>query len=536
MPVYSLSFRLDFYPDWQGYKTFRDSVDAKLDKTHYSLSEMEFERKNRKEIYNSLGLKLYSHAWAETNLDDSVADRMLKLLEELESKRIGFLGSGFLTERLAQEEMGNAQWFVIFPPPESHDDFSLWDPYPECKAYRHPPYRHILESHFVSQKFKRCVEANHLTGIEFLWVNDKGRYKAAQWYCAIPTEAIGHGIDHEWFDREAYKNYLLGEKSSEDEITRKLRIRMNQEIIPLYAAGKWNFDNSFFKKGWSTGAESIDELLELFPKESLGLSVTTTPRFQMQYLPDTDFAYMWTDSDEQNDDGKWMRVRYLCFNRKAKDILLEANLLNEEDITGLKLYESVPAGCVDLDASAPVPPSVYTKEELAELRKIETRLYKQFLKKDKPERKPDLKRSLKLLRQAVRSRPDDFTKRKTKKKLQTFLTQFPFKFPGNWQTVLTIAGGGIFGDGDLDCEVIPMEDVGQYHQESAKERARNDEDYSGGFIYFATNASGDYFAFQKSETENLQGSPVVLISHEDCSIERKWEGVADFLESILLDH
>ena len=42
MPVYSLSFRLDFYPGWQEYQAFRDSVGAKLDKTHYSLSKMEF--------------------------------------------------------------------------------------------------------------------------------------------------------------------------------------------------------------------------------------------------------------------------------------------------------------------------------------------------------------------------------------------------------------------------------------------------------------------------------------------------------------
>ena len=63
----------------------------------------------------------------------------------------------------------------------------------------------------------------------------------------------------------------------------------------------------------------------------------------------------------------------------------------------------------------------------------------------------------------------------------------------------------------------------------------SDEDYNEQYIYFGSSDCGDYFAFKKEVQTEIQDCPVHLVSHEDFTIMREWEGIADFLESILIE-
>jgi hypothetical protein len=54
---------------------------------------------------------------------------------------------------------------------------------------------------FVSGKFKRVVEEHNLTGLEFLWCKDIGRYAPPQQvYMPVVLNFIGRGIDSPWVE------------------------------------------------------------------------------------------------------------------------------------------------------------------------------------------------------------------------------------------------------------------------------------------------------------------------------------------------
>src|SRR5262249_8386587 len=53
---------------------------------------------------------------------------------------------------------------------------------------------------YVSERFKAVVEANRLTGIEFVWCHDVGRCRAPQWYLLVSYQFLGRGVDHPWID------------------------------------------------------------------------------------------------------------------------------------------------------------------------------------------------------------------------------------------------------------------------------------------------------------------------------------------------
>ena len=102
-------------------------------------------------------------------------------------------------------------------------------------------------------------------------------------------------------------------------------------------------------------------------------------------------------------------------------MLTTNGLLKPNEVLALVVYSKPPYSCDDLDIGRSYPPAVWTTKELTSLREQETRLYRIYQAKKLPVRKPDLKRSLTLLRRAKRDRPADFKKGITKKKISEFL-------------------------------------------------------------------------------------------------------------------
>jgi hypothetical protein len=522
MNQYTLSFRIDFFPEWPGYDEFRhdDTRDALR-----TLLKMDIEQKERRRIYHSLGLKLYSNAWADMPLDEDSATGLYNLAAQLEQEHIGFLGSGLFFEKLPSEDEDACEWFEICGCAVGNisNDFNIHDPYPTCRACNYSPLEQFILPHYVSEKFKAVVEKHALTGLDFLWVKDVGRYKAQQWYSAIALHPMGFGFDHPWYDR--------------DKATRNLT--SNWRTVPELAhGGMTQFDNRYFKKGWTTGSEVIDKLIALFPDDSsLGFSLITSPRYQRKYLPSTDFGYRWLDEDSRLGSGNVHRARTLCCNRRTKEILLNEGLVRKNDVRGILVFEQLPSGIVDLDQRYPWPPPVYIPEELVKLRQMEKRFLTEFSEKDKPERVSELKRSLKLLRTAKKDRPNDFLPGVSNSRAAAILETISVVLPAAWGDVMKITSGGRFGIGEeVDCVVIPLGELHQSHDEMVAYRNEEDEGYAGGFIYFGTNYCGDHYAFKKDEAARCDDCPVVLISHEDFSTLRQWICIADFLESLLTQY
>jgi hypothetical protein len=499
MKNYTLTFRIDFFEDWVGYEQFKndDPRDA-----HRRLLKMNLEDEKRKELYSGLGLKLFSGAWTSIALNETNAQRLLKAVEALKAARTGFLGRGILREEPTLEE-DTCEWFELYRSAVSYtgtdfDDRGL--AYPVCKASNYSPSHHFIRPHFVSERFKKVVERTELTGLEFLWVRDVGKYKASQWYAAIANQPLGFGVDHPWYNREGA-------------VQRMGRLPENA------FGGMHSFSGKDYKMDWTTGSHTLDSLLSQFPMNNLlGLSFSSPPRYQRKYLPETDFAYRWRNPDcfALYDSQVLIRSRLLCCNAKARDILINERVLNEQDFESFVILDEVLEGIVHLDQKYPCPAPFYTNEEMADLRVAEGRYWKQCVAKEKPERHPDIRRAMRILRDAKRQRPNDFLPRISTPKATAILKELPVTLPEAWVNVVLVSNGGKFGVVDeLECEVEPLAGLRQMNAEEVNIRRKADDDFAGGYVYFAKNGYGDLYAFQKEECAAIADCPVVLISHED---------------------
>jgi len=517
MKNYTLAFRIDFFDDWIGYEPFKndDPNDAPR-----SLIKMDHEHEKRKELYSGLGLKLFSGAWTSIDLNETNAQRLLEAVEALKAERIGFLGSGMLREEPSLED-GICEWFELYRSAVAYtgtdfDDRGL--AYPFCKASNYSPSHNFIRPHFVSEKFKKVVERAELTGLEFLWVRDVGKYKAPQWYAAISNHPLGFGVDHPWYNREGA-------------IQRIGRLPENA------FGGMHSFSGKVFKIDWTTGSQILDSILSHFPKDSaLGLRFSSPRRYQRKFLPETDFAYRWSNPDSfaLYDSQVFIRNRFLCCNAKARNILINERVLNEKDFESFVILDAVPKGIVHLDQKYPCPSPFYTTEEIADLRVAEGRYLKQFVDKEKPERQPDIRRAMRLLRDAKRLRPNDFLPRISAPKMAAILDELPVALPEAWLNVLQVSNGGKFGVvDDLECEVEPLAGLRKMNAEEVDIRKKADDDFAGGYVYFARNCYGDLYAFQKEEVAAMADCPIVLISHEDFDIMRSWTSIPNFLEDVL---
>lgn len=138
--------------------------------------------------------------------------------------------------------------------------------------------------HYVSEAFRAAVEEEGLTGLEFLWVRDVGRFRAPQRYEALPPAALGRGLDHPWFDRTAFEAWWLaggdtlpvieggiatsrGDECKAIEAKRGALLRTRAEVAasPVCRFGARQFDNRFFKPGTGFADAGRDLLVLLVP-------------------------------------------------------------------------------------------------------------------------------------------------------------------------------------------------------------------------------------------------------------------------------
>jgi len=155
---------------------------------------------------------------------------------------------------------------------------------------------------FVTDKFKKVVDDNNLKGLEFLWCKDVGRFAPAkQWYMAIATEFIGRGLDAPWVD-------------------------VNSKSLPEYQ--KFSRDLGRISSNFHIPAKCLYKdapipqrlLIYLSMCDIEKFTITFYERFLREYLPKTDFAF-----------GYFPGWQGFYISKRAKDILLQSNLIHEMD-------------------------------------------------------------------------------------------------------------------------------------------------------------------------------------------------------------
>jgi hypothetical protein len=469
----------------------------------YSFEERD---KFSQDFIQSLGLKVESGCWSRIDLSSEKISGFIKKTKDLiSSGKAEFYGYNTLTQILINGQDSKAEWYEINTRNKIETE---WKGNVEtCKAYKIPQNIHTAYGGktYVSEKFKEIVEKHHLTGIDFIWVIDTGKYQARQWYIPIAEKPIGRGLDHPWFDPGTLKGSISFQPKDK-----------------IFRTGVWHFRISQIKKNYHFDNKIHEELIKLY--KPFDLTVLSIKRYLRKYLPGTDFAFNWHIEDILSKDNTVKRQRDICVNRKAKDILLDYNLIREEDVRPFIILDAVPAGGTGLDNNIdPLPGPYLAGPELQKTKLYLEQKFKTFLKTPKEDRiiKPD--EVIKMLGNEKKKRPGDFNKKAGGKEL----LNIPVSVPEAWKEILSVTNGCEL---DPEFSMLPMQESLAFTEEKKKYvQSLSDEKDDENYLCIGESIDGDWYnLYLNSGKQNVK-----RISHEDLSVVNEWEDISSFLYDIL---
>lgn len=500
------------------------------------------------------GFRMSGRRWAEVPLDDPPA--LLSLVERLEAlvcDDVVRVAAGHLAFRLEDDEGALLEWFELDPARTFPLRRSA--PYQEFSAGDLPPGCHVASggTHFVSEAFKRAVEQEGLTGLELLWVKDTGRYRASQWYEAMPVAPIGRGLDHPWFDRAAFEAWWarggdtlamteraiaashgverLVFEASRDELPRRRAKAIGKEARRF---GARVFDNRFFRAG-AGFADERDRLVRLFVFEDLlnSLRVSSPLVVLRRFLPPTDFAFSWGGLDGGARDDDTVRFGRVCFNRRVRDVLLRRKLVRPHECRGVRVLDEAPPDSSVFDDPERSPPRLIGVDELARLREDEARHWARFVSRPRQERAVTLVAALALLKAARRQQAEGFGKPARPKALDAAEAELGRPLPAGWRAVLQLADGFENTSVEEPCRVMGTAEIASFHRETRHSVERTLGRPEPGLVFVGHWSAGDLLALEAPPGPRREGCPVLRIDHEDLTEARRWNGVAELLDELL---
>jgi hypothetical protein len=475
-----------------------------------------------REFVHSLGLKTNSGTWSGIDLDSPMINTFISRSKDLigngDAKFDGFCT---LTQRLVDDS--NVEWYELKAiKPLAIEDC---DEITTCKADKMIPNLNIAHGGFynvfVSEKFMNVVKENNLTGIDFVWVKDVGRFKANQWYIPVAINALGRGFDHPWF------NPLTLKGSSS-----------NQPIEPEFRCGTNNFNISQIKKNNVFDRELQHDIISLFDQDVL--SIISFRRILRDYVPNTDFAFVWHSTDyerKRGDCGVFFqekdmlcKQRGLCISRRAKEILIKSKLITESDLETIKVYDSIPDGIELLDGKSQLPSPFFsfTNIDFDDLKEKAEAEWVKFSLKQKPIKKITFNQALKCLLETKKIRPEDFNKAPSKNEIN----KVNVKLPSYWVEILEKSDGCYLNS---ECTLVPMREIEQFSQDRQGYSEEVYEDYAQNLIHIAHSMNGDWYSLEIT-TDAPTDSKVLRISHETCEPIEEWDTIAMFIFDMLTDY
>jgi hypothetical protein len=510
----------------------------------------EFERLVRGR-FAEIGVRMSDRYWAETPFDAGAAEPVVRLLEGLSRNRLAVPGTGHLSFRLEDDAERPLEWFELQP----RQTFPIRRsrPYEEACAADVPAGAHAAQAGvpYVSEAFKRAVEEEGLTGLEFLWVKDVGRYRAPQWYRAVPGHALGRGLDHPWFDRLAFESrwlalgdYLplwqrLSAESGATEREELLRKRAAKEaeraaLAAAHRLGARQFDLPFFRRDASFGDPVRDRLFGLFGTEPVfTLSLVSCAIVLRAYLPGTSFAFAWGERGGEARDRPGVGGS-LCFDRRTRDLLVGRALVRPDECLGVLVLDEPPPGAEVFDEPGHPPPPEFTPEEMEGLRVEERRVYAKFLARPRKERTATLEAVLKRLKAARRTRPDRFGRAARGPALERAEQDLGRRLPAAWRRLLEIADGfELPGEADGPCTFAAAAALPGFHRESARAMEGMGPAGEEDLLFVGSWINGDLLALVAPPGEAPGDCPVSRVDHESAAEARRWKGVAEALDELL---
>ena len=430
-------------------------------------------------------------------------DSLYKCLKTLKESRY-FRCCGEFTFALNPEAKPAWEWFEIHPHDHSPIDLQSW----AFRADRMPSNLVWVYENFISSRSKRIIEDAGLTGLEFTWVRDAGRYQAEQWYHAMATKPLGRGLDHPFFDPSKF-------------VQPEYRTRWG--TLEEWRFGVYHLKKPDFSQTASFGIPAADGLLELCDPNSL--EVKGFRQVLRDHIPAADFAYVWD-----------YRLPVLCCNARARAVLLNNRLLSKDDFTPIWVWDSPPDGAVVLDRDGqkcvrpyPMPASLW--ESTLEKLNVERHL---FLANPKLQ---CVTTAAEVLARFRASHPPKSASAAVPPRLASAADQL--RLPKLWEEVLNSTGvywmltTWASEEETTGWEVVSLSELPEFQKMTEKSARHFIPDFPKNQTHFAHDGGGDWLSFDLNTVTPDGDCRVLHWRHDRLSVEQEWPSIVQLLEESL---
>lgn len=410
--------------------------------------------------------------------------------------------------KLRQEAQPEWEWYQLSYMHDLDIDWLKW----ECKADRIPSSKNWDSNGFMSERLRRAIEAEQLTGLDFVWVPDVGRRKAPQWYFALAKHPLGRGLDHPLFDP-----------------VRGVGVWHERKLLdPKLRSGIYNFRKEHFWQDLVFGDTNLDALLEVFPDREV--NVCSFPQLLRGFVPNTDFAYMFDVALPTK----------LCCNRRARSVMIKGGFLSEKDFDPLWIWDTPPPGAEILDdPNRPCRPAYPLSED--KWHKVLERVA-QLEPKAKADPKPAQNPSAADVFARLSARSEGACSSNPTTPSDAELVALKKRLPGLpriWETVLRSANGiyfsleGQIGSGNESYDAATIADLPGFHQDYESTTLELIPDAPQHLLHFASELAGDWLAFDLDSMTPDGDCKVIKFDHETSSISREWPSILQLLDEAL---
>lgn len=418
----------------------------------------------------SFGLKCDCVGWTTITLDNEEKfDLLNKMRKKANERKFTLRCCNYRKEYIGE----NAEWFYFSPRTEVKCDDYEWDEsdYGTCtiKGYKLPKGTKVVDIvglTGVTQSFVDACKEMQLTGVDFMWVTDKGRFDAPPYYYILPEKT---------FLRYAENYGEMYDKPRSKAKTNYMSFVLNCRQV-------------------DSDGSHMEKLAEFFDRFE---SVSLPEMIDKDGEPETDFAYL----------GDLVFIR-----RNAAKKLVSKGVL--------AWHELKPAMYFDEEEHSRLIRTCERKEYMPEfIKENHEKSFEKWKLKSRPPFNPKEKDALSLMRRAKKDSPKYYSKALKKTILETLTdTSFALMMP-----YYKISNGCAIND---EIDILPYEDAAEENAEFLEELQDEElllEDMPElkDAIAFGVAANGDKILLKKD------GS-VMRYDHEDPYLSETWDSLHSF--------
>lgn len=434
------------------------------------------------DFVHSLGLKCDCVGWCSLDLGSPRADEILEKIE-LFCRENGWKARGHYTRTVIDFE---SDWYEFRL--SNYDSRQVTSKTmltatdgstiyaPDIKAFlcTNPVPVDCWNEIIVPDRFRKACLRNHLSGVEFCWVRDKGRYEAEQYFWIYVDQRIP---------------------------------RIGTEKDLRYSEEKRQLPYGYYPK--TEHYEKICRLGGYVPRLTelvYDLNFHLSDCYRRADLPEGGIAFAYP---------RQYGTRRILIHKDTVELLIKEKALSAHSLRPVWVVDEFPEGysvCDTKDFSRP------TAECIAMMQKQ----YEQLKETSRPIRKISEKEALKSMRRAKREQKEYFKKAMSKKQSESLMeTEYAPLIP-----YYLVANGGCLSD---EYELLSYEAALEATKEfaaSMKKEELLEEKLEG--LVFTNCANGDVVLL-------CTDGRVVRFSHEEPEILEQWPSMAQFVFDAIAD-